>query len=54
LETRPDNPKDKSEPDEPKEGSSQKEIGVSMTNDEVSIESFPDASIYLDTYIPDK
>jgi hypothetical protein len=54
LETRADNPKDKSEPDEPKEGSPQKEIDDSTTDEQVSIESFPNASIPLDTQIPNK
>jgi hypothetical protein len=49
LETRADNRKDKSELDEPKEGSLQKEIRISMTDEQVSIESFLDASILLDT-----
>jgi hypothetical protein len=40
-ETRADNLEDKSEPDEPKEGSPQKEIDVSMTDAQVSIESTP-------------
>jgi hypothetical protein len=51
---REDNLKDKSELDEPKEGFPQKEINVSMANAQVSIEPTPDASIALDTLIPDK
>jgi hypothetical protein len=54
LETREDSPKDKLESDKPKEGFMQKEIGVPTDDEKVSIDSFPNASISLDTQIPDK
>jgi hypothetical protein len=54
IEDPADNPKDKPEPDEPKEGSPQKEINDSTVNEQVSIKSFPDVSIPLNTQIPDK
>jgi hypothetical protein len=53
-ETRADDLKGKSEPDEPKGGSPQKEVDDSTAHEKVSIGSFPDVSISLDTQIPDK
>jgi hypothetical protein len=52
--TRADSLKDKSGLDETEEGASQKEIGVSTTDEKVSIESIPDSSISVDTQIPDE
>jgi hypothetical protein len=42
---REDNLNDKSEPGEPKEGFSQKDVGVSMDDAQVSIEPTPNTSI---------
>lgn len=54
LETQADSPKDELGSDEPKEGAPQQEIGVSMANDQISIEPTLDASISIGTQTPDE
>jgi hypothetical protein len=54
LETQADSPRDEPRSDELEEGALQQEIDVSTTDEQVSIESIPDASISIGTQTPDE
>jgi hypothetical protein len=54
LETQEDSSRDNPGSGEPEEGAPQQEIDISMVDEQVSIESIPDASISIGTQTPDE